>query len=581
MNPTQPGYPMPRHEIAPGVSVPIAPVTPALEEAVRMGQALPPASLQELGVAGPAPRNATPEQRAQYQAAVEAQRRGEASVAAERASLTPQSPGRNATPEQQAAYHAALARRDEQMSPAAPSAPEQPGEPAAPQRGSLYDPTAGGQSGGPPSPAYPPARWVPGKMQPSSQSTEYGERLSPEGLDTVLDAQVGRKLAAQTTADVQQSQAQAQLEASRLQENNLREENTRMETQRVAREQAVSSVLDRSRQLRAERQQRVAEMGPNRFFRNIGTIPTILAALTRGVGAVAAYMPGGTGTNSAGDVIDDAIDRDMQSQRNEIDALDGDLDASNNELAQMYREYGDPQDAEREFRINAREVAKMKGLQLLQGTEDQAIKAKLQSDLAEIDAGTAQLVSDQDKQIGRRVNEAYQQGHTIGGEPTQAQRIKKKQADKTERELDRELSGGADANDPLLIPGFGRAKTPEDAKVAKDLIAAKNKAIVGLARLEDPDVEYEEARSILYNEVAPGLARTRSGGFNPSADQDTQARADVDALANSWRQKFTSPSSWLRNAEAGRKAMRNSIVRQANEPLRVYIPGYEPEKLEE
>lgn len=424
MDPNQSLYPpnqqaslLPRFDIGNGQSVPIAPATPALQQAmagmdpgapaVVPGTGVSPAAAKQLNDASQADMAALG---AKYGSPVGQQAPGAAPYSA--AGIISDALSQGAPPTGPVSQGLGTANPPP-LKPFAGSGTAAPRQ----QQSATVNPWAkhAGSAGGG---AYPPGRFVPGEMQPSETETEYGPQLNPEGMaqrqaafekeqkanDLHYQAQV-----LSNTADVSEQKARA--EAAQRTADNLATINAQKQS-------AVDAQLKTMADMRAERAQRVEQMGPNRFFRNIGTIPTILAAITRGVGAWGAYGPHGTGHDPGGKILDDAVARDMDSQKAEIAAFDGNLDAANNQLAQLYKQYGDKAEAERQWKIDAYDSINNIYSKFRTDARDKDTEAQHIAGQAAIQDKLGQLIGQDGMVARKRMGERFRPAHTEGGPGT-------------------------------------------------------------------------------------------------------------------------------------------------------------------
>jgi hypothetical protein len=125
----------------------------------------------------------------------------------------------------------------------------------------------------------------------------------------------------------------------------------------------------------------------NRFYKKIGTGATILAAIFRGIGAVGATM-GGT-ENFAGKIIDDAIERDLDEQKQNLAAGER---GKNTLLDELKEERGNDAVAEAEWRLLAHDAAVTKAREM-----------DLKSESAGMSQGLVRFLADMERRRGAKI----------------------------------------------------------------------------------------------------------------------------------------------------------------------------------
>lgn len=124
------------------------------------------------------------------------------------------------------------------------------------------------------------------------------------------------------TAKTQQEQLQLGLDTA-AKEKTIREANFGLDKMSLdlARYQSDQDSKERSRvQDQTYQEQRQKKVDPQHWFKERGTVGTILAAISVGAGAFAAGMPhNGSKQNFALDIIDKAIGRDIDAQKDNIE----------------------------------------------------------------------------------------------------------------------------------------------------------------------------------------------------------------------------------------------------------------------
>ena len=129
-----------------------------------------------------------------------------------------------------------------------------------------------------------------------------------------------------------------------------------------------------------------------------GTGKKIGAAIAMGLGAYAASYTGSK--NYAADIIDNAINRDIALQEQEIKKLGANVDESKNALAFAYRKFGDLDQAKSAIQMAALINAKEDIINTAKNVDNAQAEARKKSLLTAMDAKILELQSQtQDKQI--------------------------------------------------------------------------------------------------------------------------------------------------------------------------------------
>ncbi len=192
-------------------------------------------------------------------------------------------------------------------------------------------------------PAQFAARVAKGRLVRSGQEvTTVGAHPLPPWIAEAQGAAQEAQFKAHTAV------ANAQLELADLAVAEIRDKRASVEQElrdkkyaEAVREDIAQMKMDSIKQFDADAQVRYAEFGPERLFKRKGTWATIGAAIAQGLGAYAA-IASGTGRNYAQEIIQSAIDRDVQAQRDEYLR---DRDVRNNLVADLTRATGDVETA--------------------------------------------------------------------------------------------------------------------------------------------------------------------------------------------------------------------------------------------
>jgi hypothetical protein len=94
----------------------------------------------------------------------------------------------------------------------------------------------------------------------------------------------------------------------------------------------------------SERVNKESEINPNRYWQNMSTGNKIAAALSIALGSIGAAMMGSP-NNKAWEIINGAIDRDIEAQKNSVSNARNKLEAAKSLYGMMLQKYGDQESA--------------------------------------------------------------------------------------------------------------------------------------------------------------------------------------------------------------------------------------------
>jgi hypothetical protein len=167
-----------------------------------------------------------------------------------------------------------------------------------------------------------------------------------------IEAAGKKELEAQEKIGKNRAEAAGDLRA--LRESGLADER-KLEAKRMAAEaQRSKELMESEASINAAAEEAKAmRVDPNKFYNDRGTLGTILAALSVGAGAYASAM---TGTrNFALDIIENAISRDIDAQKEAIAGKRADVAEKRNLFQMMRQRFGDDRQAEEAAKINMRQ----------------------------------------------------------------------------------------------------------------------------------------------------------------------------------------------------------------------------------
>tara|TARA_R100000808_G_scaffold5803_2_gene17524 strand:+ start:29131 stop:30837 length:1707 start_codon:yes stop_codon:yes gene_type:complete len=213
-------------------------------------------------------------------------------------------------------------------------------------------------------------------------------------------------------ADAERLSAEASSAANvaRLEEEGRARAEFREEYRELAKQQEVASRIRRESKDKARRdiddavsEVREMRINPNRIFHN--TSSRVVAAIAAGLGEFGRQLQGG-GTNTALQIINSAIDRDIDAQKQAIRTAEVGVRMQENSYKRLLDLHGDDEKAEMLARHQALEFAKMKVGEITDRYKVPLEKSKLSGLIAGIDKGLLQTeLALADKEFSSRVAE--------------------------------------------------------------------------------------------------------------------------------------------------------------------------------
>lgn len=228
-----------------------------------------------------------------------------------------------------------------------------------------------------------------------------------------------------------------------------------------------------------------AKPDPDHLWKERGTGNKILAAIAVGLGAFGSAINGGP--NAALDIVQSAIDRDIQAQKDAIANKREDLADRRTMLGMNMERFGDEEAAVLATRAHGIEAA-----------------------MAQLDVKTAALAGTEAEKRGlviRAGMEKTLQGVMADLEDRLSQRAMQR------AELESKFGPGVDPK--TVIPGVGVANSPEAAKEVQDATTARDQIVQNLALLKDLRKEYGmENRWSAVNGRAMQILQDVKGAYN-------------------------------------------------------------------
>lgn len=425
-----------------------------------------------------------------------------------------------------------------------------------------------------------------------------GQATPPDLVDTLTQAPPGAftsafpedyrresGIEAQRRLAAQQGQlAQRGAEVQGIAQAEMADAEAEAERRRVQLEQDRRAAMAQARDRYARAARRVAEMRvePGQFFADGGT--AVGAALAVALGAVGSAISGNDSyRESAIGLIQQAIDRDIQAQRDNIANAQSGVDAEGNILAMMEQEFGDRAAAEEAARgallqATARRIGEMEaGLQNAQARQDaEALRLQIEQEAAA--AQQTAITAAEDRELERRLQMA---------------RIREREA-KAAREERRAIGGGAAARTApdgtetpaeLYIPGlrwdgFTRASAP-GLNRARDFAAAMG----SVESLVDRAIALREQHG---GEVVPGPVQSEMENLHNSIVTALRVLDNTGVPQQFEIENFNrlvpNPAAMMQVDTVGRlRGFLNAMRNRATASLRPYgyVPMYSTRRVDE
>lgn len=275
-------------------------------------------------------------------------------------------------------------------------------------------------------------------------------------------------------------------------------------------------------------------------------------------------------------IIDKAIDRDLEYQREMLNNKRTALAAGNTELGQMRERYGD--------NIDAMKMARVVKLDQYQRAIDSAMQQGASAEAVAAGKDTQAQLELQKQQLMYEVYGAQYQaemraragGGVMGQLKVQEQMLKNEK-------LRNELGGGkGSAQD---VPGFKRTKDVAPAQVteankAAGAAASLNASLDQLAKMRD---EYEKTSvtDVAKRDALAKRARQLIGNYADTASQLAGGGQAGEAAKQQAMQDIPDPTQWSMLGRADPNAVYQGLKQQNAQQAaaRLRALGYEPEKV--
>jgi hypothetical protein len=360
-----------------------------------------------------------------------------------------------------------------------------------------------------------------------------GTRGSPGNPFDLVDRQTA----------IAQREAQAAGDDARRQQQAVaasEDERRRIETERQG---AMSQAMGRYQ--RAIDRVASARVDPNHWFRDQGAFGTVGATIAVALGALGSAISGSS-TNGALEGINQAIERDLDAQRSEIDAGRAAADLEGNMLSVVGREFSDRDaareaaraamlsQAELELQAQTADIANDEALVNAEALRAQLAQARATAEQAALDAQSQRDL--RAAQARRFSAQAMRDEHrAMGGGAARPQRYTTPMYEAFERAI----AGGASREEAARQTGFAPEDAPRHSSMTTEQRAPLDAMSAALDSLEaqlPPMGEGDIPGVGFYDSLAPGpqgrlfrqeientmdlLARLRSGANAPTAEID-------------------------------------------------------------
>jgi len=263
------------------------------------------------------------------------------------------------------------------------------------------------------------------------------------------------------------------------------------------------------------------------------------------IGLTLVGAAGGKDDNTVLELIKDTLDRQMQTQREDLAKRRGDVADASSLLGMARQRFDDEAIAEDAARQAALDIIGREMERMADAAQDPVRRERMYQQIAllrqEQHALGVQIRRDGADKRGERWQHIPERTISGGGPPSLAQQTKALQAQSANIEARQKLAGlmgggGADvtsaATDPLSVPGYGKARSTKDADASKAVVVATSEVDRGLRELEtlaeDPFVHVPGSKAwkrarVVRQTLGPGIAKQLAAGFNPSEAQDRKS----------------------------------------------------------
>lgn len=276
-------------------------------------------------------------------------------------------------------------------------------------------------------------------------------------------------------------------------------------------------------------------------------------------------------------IIDKAIDRDLEYQREMLNNKRTALAAGNTELGQMRERYGD--------NLDAMKMARVVKLDQYQRAIDTAIAQGASAEAVAAGKDTQAQLELQKQQLMYEVYGAQYQAEMrarAGGGAMAQLKLREKAIDVATKERDFLSGGKGSAQD---VPGYKRTKDVAPAQVteankAAGAAASLNASLDQLAKMR---AEYEKTSvaDVAKREALAKRARQLIGNYADTASQLAGGGQAGEAAKQQAMQDIPDPTQWSMPGRADPAAVYQGLKQQNTQQAaaRLRALGYEPERV--
>lgn len=388
-------------------------------------------------------------------------------------------------------------------------------------------------------------------ISPSTQPVQPVQAMQNPLASSGLNQAFGQQL--KGIEGMQKAQAQAGLEQADVFKNIQQEQldfNKKIEELNQKRSQEVETYL-RNMDVEQKKLEDMAKINPNKYWEEKSTGSKIAASIGIALGAIGSALTGGE--NQALKIINNAIDRDIDAQKNNFNMARGKLTDKQNAFQLAMREFGDQNTALMAAKSSALGVADLKLKEIAAKSQSEEAKAK------------AQFLSGQIMEERGKLNAAI------------ASSLQKSVAS-------RQATMGEGVEDPSLLPEEQQKKvvkmpnglykpaiSADGAKAVNEtVVAAENiKATMrNMEKIFDPALPYTEKAA---------LAKT----YQSDLFMQLKELAKLGVISESDRQLveplIADPTSFRQDiARARMNALYSKVKSNVDSVYKTYVPGYKP-----
>jgi len=251
-------------------------------------------------------------------------------------------------------------------------------------------------------------RYVPGSPEKdeliSFQVKREGAPVSDDVKALQINAYQASLDAAKKKSDAESAAFQEQAAMSRKRASDMEAENVQQSVRLSNMREEYGDRLKEREQLRDDL--KTKKVDPDRYFSEKSTAAQIGLVVSAAIGGFGAAMLGQN--NPALGIIQDAIDKDIDAQKAEIELAKQGIVEADNEMAKMIQLYGSPEQAEANLRVAQMQAVEEKARAFALESQSEQAMANFEVFKAELDRGMADTLQQWDDRTQGMVVEQWQ-----------------------------------------------------------------------------------------------------------------------------------------------------------------------------